>query len=163
MRHFFEALRVGKRTTRGRRRRGERRGRRFPLEYVCVFEHGQQTGMYHAHILYRGPSVDWRILRARARAEGMGTVLHILPVEDAERCARYLAKYITKDLHDQREGNRYSASRGFFVDEKGPCCCDCGGEWQWKNGQAPVLELRNQESTRKRLWLRKLRRKGEEW
>ena len=93
----------------------------------------------------------------------MGTVLHILPVSDPERCARYLAKYITKDLHDQCEGHRYAASHGFFVDEKGPCRCDCGGEWLWNKGQAPVRGLRNEESTRKSVWLRKLRRQGEDW
>lgn len=164
MHHFFRALRHGKRTTKGRRRRGDRRGRRFPIEYVCVFEFGSENGMHHAHILYRGPSIDWRILRARARAEGMGTVLRIYPVGDAQHVARYLGKYITKDLHNQREGHRYAASRGFFVErEKGPCRCDCGGEWLWEDGIAPVAELRNQESTRKGSWLRKLRRRGGDW
>jgi hypothetical protein len=134
---FFRALRSGFRVKRGRRRKGERRGRKYPLEYVLIWERTPTSGLLHAHILLRLPlnskgrpvTIDHHVLDARAWAEGISRHPHILPVGDAEKQSRYLSKYITKVQHRATDGHKYTASRGFFPPVKEPPkTCPCCGE-----------------------------------
>ena len=74
----------------------ERIARRFGrIEYVTVVE-AQKRGAAHLHVVYRGPYIPQRWLSRAAKASGFG------PIADIRRppraIARYVAKYLTKDL-----------------------------------------------------------------
>ena len=74
----------------------ERIARRFGrIEYVTVVE-AQKRGHAHLHVVYRGPFIPQRWLSRAAKASGFG------PIADIRRppraIARYVAKYLTKDL-----------------------------------------------------------------
>jgi hypothetical protein len=75
--------------------------RRYPdFEYIAVSEE-QKRGHAHMHVLYRGPYIDWRVLRAMAAASGFGRIADIRTTNP--NLARYMVKYLTKDLRAGRQ------------------------------------------------------------
>ena len=76
--------------------------RRFgPLEYVAVVE-AQQRGAAHLHVVYRGPFIPQPLLSRLAARSGFGKIADIR--RPTKQIARYLVKYLAKDLQRPKAG-----------------------------------------------------------
>ncbi len=95
------------------------RRRGYTWEYLAVPER-HKNGTYHLHLLQKGSYIPQRVLSQLAERAGMGRWVWIkaIPQEDpqnAQKVAKYLVKYMTKDPEKLPPGvNRYSQSRGFW-------------------------------------------------
>ena len=88
------------------RQRLERRFGKF--EYLAVSEE-QKRGHAHLHVLYRGTYIPQRVLKAMAAASGFG---YIADIRDSNRnLARYMTKYLTKELQAGRRRNDGTVSQ----------------------------------------------------
>jgi hypothetical protein len=68
-----------------------------PIEYYAVVER-QKRGAAHIHMVYRGPYIVQVWLSRAARECGFGKIADIRKAPS--NIARYLAKYLTKELSD---------------------------------------------------------------
>jgi hypothetical protein len=85
-------------------------GRVVRVEYFAVVER-QKRGAAHIHMVYRGPYIPQAWLSAAAKQAGFGKVADIRKAPP--NVARYLAKYLTKELSDGPRRRR--ATSGAFV------------------------------------------------
>lgn len=72
-----------------------------PLEYVAVVE-AQKRGAAHLHVVYRGPFIPQQLLSKLAARAGFGKIADIR--RPPKEIARYLVKYLAKDLQRPKAG-----------------------------------------------------------
>ena len=94
--------------------------------YIAVLEF-TKAGVPHLHVLVDRYIPQAWISRAW-EALGGGRIVYIERVHDMHRMARYLAKYLTKDviLSAPKEVRRWTTSRGIKLFEKQPSYGDWG-------------------------------------
>jgi hypothetical protein len=96
--------------------------------YIAVLEF-TKAGVPHLHVLVDRYIPQAWISRAWD-ALGGGRIVYIERVHDMHRMARYLAKYLTKDVILSAPGNvrRWTTSRGIKLFEKQP---SSSGKWEF--------------------------------
>lgn len=82
------------------------------LEYLRVFE-AHKSGWPHMHILMRAPFIPQAWLSAKWEELTGAFKVDIRAVEQKEKAAYYVAKYIGKDLHRFQGVTRYYRSQGY--------------------------------------------------
>lgn len=94
-----------------------------PLEWLLVFE-AHKKGWPHVHVATHGAYIPIRFLRYWWNRMIGGTHHRISKVHDARGCARYIAKYMSKNLADTWEHflprRLVLHSRKFFPDDDPP-------------------------------------------
>jgi hypothetical protein len=90
-------------------------GRSVRIEYYAVVER-QKRGAAHIHMVYRGPYIPQAWLSRAASECGFGSVADIRKAPP--NIARYVAKYLTKELSDPKAAppryfRRVRVSRGW--------------------------------------------------
>lgn len=91
------------------------RRRGYTWEYLAVPER-HQNGSWHLHLIQRGDYIPQKVLSERAESAGMGRVVHIRKIQEPKQAARYLVKYMSKEILSPafKHTRRYRTSRGFW-------------------------------------------------
>lgn len=112
-----EAAAALKRGLRLLRLRLQRTPRLQDFQFLAVFE-AHQSGYPHLHLLIRGRFLPWQWLR-KAWQEITGSIhIDIRKIKGNKDAARYVAKYLGKDLHAFEGCKRWWRSHGYDLEDK---------------------------------------------
>lgn len=112
-----EAAAALKRGLRLLRLRLRRTPRLQDFQFLAVFE-AHESGYPHLHLLIRGRFIPWQWLR-NAWTEITGSMhVDIRKIKGTKDAARYVAKYLGKDLHAFEGCKRWWRSHGYDLTDK---------------------------------------------
>lgn len=109
------------------------------FEFLAVFE-AHKSGHPHLHLLIRGGFIPWNWLRMAWQEITGGQHVDIRKIKGRKDAARYVAKYIGKDLHAFEGCKRWWRSHGYDLAEpEGDDATRANAPWWHVNVPLAVL------------------------
>lgn len=109
------------------------------FEFIAVFEQ-HESGWPHLHLLCRAKYIPWRWLRQRWKSVTGSYQLDIRKIKGGRDAARYVAKYIGKDLSPFAHCKRWWRSHGYAPKEEETEEQEENGE-RWLKRRVPLEML----------------------